>query len=519
MTTTESAHTPLGGPGTGATPEPKRLRTGALGMWGVVFTVLATAAPITAMTGNVPIAIGSGAGTGTPATFIFCTAVLVIFTIGYSAMARHITATGAFYGFITRGLGRVAGLASGLIATLAYVVFEGSLIGIFASFFKTDVETFGGPKLSWIVYALFGILTIAVLGYFDIELSGKVLGVFLVAEVLILLLMGGSVLFHGGGPDGLMTGSLDPAGGFTAVAGGSVAIGLFFGFWSWVGFETTAVYGEESRNPTRIIPRATLLVVIALGALYTFVSWMTIAGNGAHNAVTIAQGGTGNPFDLFFGITQKFVGVWAKDLYQVLTVTGSFACALAFHNSASRYLYAIGREGLHKAVTPLGATHDKHKSPWVASIVQSVITLLITLYFFLFQAPSKAAPDVPYYYEFGLLAIMGTMGILIVQAICSVSVIWYFHGGKRHPETRSWWRTLLCPAVGAAGMAYVVYLLFSNLSFAAGAASNSPVYTLTPYLVIGVGVLGAVTALVLRSTDRARYERIGSTVLAESHER
>jgi amino acid transporter len=114
---------------------------------------------------------------------------------------------------------------------------------------------------------------------------------------------------------------------------------------------------------------------------------------------------------------------------------------------------------------------------------------------------------------------MGTMGILIVQAICSVSVIWYFHGGKRHPETRSWWRTLLCPAVGAAGMTYVVYLLFSNLSFAAGAASNSPVYTLTPYLVIGVGVLGAVMALVLRSTDRARYEQIGSTVLAESQER
>jgi hypothetical protein len=34
-----------------------------------------------------------------------------------------------------------------------------------------------------------------------------------------------------------------------------------------------------------------------------------------------------------------------------------------------------------------------------------------------------------------------------------------------------------------------------------------------------VGVLGAVMALVLRSTDRARYEQIGSTVLAESQER
>ena len=497
----------------------KRLRPGALGLGGVVFTVLATAAPITAMTGNVPIAVASGSGAGTPATFILATAILVVFTIGYSAMARHITATGAFYGFITRGLGRVAGLASGLVATLAYIVFESSLVGIFASFFKVNVETFGGPHLSWIVYALFGIAVICALGHFDVQLSGRVLGVFLIAEVLILLLMSFAVLLRGGGPDGLMPHTLNPAAGFTAVKGGSVAIGLFFALWSWVGFETTAVYGEESRNPTRIIPRATLIVVTALGVLYTFVSWAAVAGNGTANAVAIAGGSTGNPFDLFLGITQSFVGGWAKDVYLVLTVTGSFACALAFHNSASRYLYAIGREGLHRALTPLGGTHDKHRSPHVASLVQSLITVLITLYFYVFQAPSKAAPDVPYYYEFGLLAIMGTMGILIVQAVTSLSVVWYFHVQGNHPATRSWWRTLLAPLLGAAGMGWVVYLLFSNLGFAAGAASDSPVYTLTPYLVIGTGVLGVVVALVLRRVNRPAYERIGSTVLAESHER
>lgn len=500
-------------------PEHKRLKPGALGMAGVVFTVLATAAPITAMTGNVPTIVGYGNGSSAPAAFIFATVVLVIFTIGYSAMARHITATGAFYGFITRGLGRVAGLASGLMATLAYIVFEGSLIGIFASFFKTDVETFGGPVISWIWYALAGIAIIAVLGYFDIAISGKVLGVFLISEVVILLVLGLSVLFHGGGPDGLVVGSLNPAKAFSAVAGGSSALGLFFAFWSWVGFETTAVYGEESRNPTRIIPRATLCVVIALGALYTFVSWMAIAGNGPHGAIAVSQGSTGNVFDLFFGITRSFVGGWAKNVYMVLTVTGSFACALAFHNSASRYLYAIGREGLHKALTPLGSTHDRHKSPHVASITQSVITLVITLGFYWLQKPTKAAPDVAYFYEFGLLAIMGTMAILIVQAICSISVICYFHLGDRHPETRSWWRTFAAPLVGALGMGYVVYLLFTNLSTAAGAASGSPVFTATPYVVIGVGVLGAVIALVLRAVDRSRYERIGSTVLAEAHER
>ena len=62
---------------------------------------------------------------------------------------------------------------------------------------------------------------------------------------------------------------------------------MFFAFWSWVGFETTAVYGEESRNPKQIVPRATLIAVVGLGIFYTFVSWMVIAGNGAKQSLEL----------------------------------------------------------------------------------------------------------------------------------------------------------------------------------------------------------------------------------------
>jgi amino acid transporter len=503
--------------------EVHRLRSGAIGLVAVLFMAVANAAPITAMTGNLPIAVGYGNGVGAPAGFLFATVVLTIFAVGYVAMARHITATGAFYGFISHGLGRVVGLASGLVATLAYVVFEASLIGIFSSFAKTTVELFSGPDLSWIVYALVGVGVIALLGYFDISVSGKLLGIFLVSEVVILGVLGLSVLIKGGGPDGMMWGSLNPAHAFSAAptdakAGvvGSAAIGLFFAFWSWVGFETTAVYGEESKDPKKIVPRATMIAVIGLGVFYTIISWLALAGNGASESIAVSRGSTGNSFDLFYALTDKNLGTWAKDLYEVLAVTGSFACALAFHNAASRYLYAFGREGI---VSPLGRTHPKHKSPHIASVAQSVVTLLITLGFFLLQKPTKSAPDVAYFHLYGLMAIMGTMALLIVQTICSVAVISYFHIGKNHPETAHWWRTLLAPAIGALGMLYVVYLLFSNLSFAAGAAAGSPVYTAIPYVVIGSFVLGLAYALYLKYRKPAVFELAGRMVLEEAHER
>ncbi len=503
--------------------EVHRLRSGAVGLVAVLFMAVANAAPITAMTGNVPIAVGFGNGVGAPAGFIFATVVLSIFAVGYVAMARHITATGAFYGFISHGLGRIVGLASGLVATLAYVVFEGSLIGIFSSFAKTTVELYGGPSVSWIWYAVLGIAVIAVLGYFDISVSGKVLGVFLISEVIILSLLGLSVIFKGGGPDGMMWGSLNPAHAFDAAptdtkAGvvGSAAIGLFFAFWSWVGFETTAVYGEESKDPKKIVPRATMIAVIGLGVFYVIISWLALAGNGTSQSIAVSRGSTGNSFDLFYALTDKNLGTWAKDVYETLAVTGSFACALAFHNAASRYLYAFGREGI---VSPLGRTHAKHKSPHVASVVQTTVTVLITFGFFILQKPTKSAPDVAYFHLYGLMAILGTMALLIVQTICSVAVISYFHVGKNHPETAHWWRTLLAPAIGALGMAYVVYLLFSNLSFAAGAAAGSPVYTAIPYLVIGSFVAGVAYALFLKYRRPALFETAGRMVLEESHER
>ncbi|MFI6151319.1 hypothetical protein ACIBCA_01285 [Kitasatospora sp. NPDC051170] len=75
-----------------------------------------------------------------------------------------------------------------------------------------------------------------------------------------------------------------------------------------LGFESTAMYGEESRNPKRIVPRATLAVVVGLGVLYTFVAWTVVAGNGA-GAVDVAAGAS--PLDLFLAPARRLLGPWA----------------------------------------------------------------------------------------------------------------------------------------------------------------------------------------------------------------
>src|ERR1700712_4447048 len=143
------------------------LKVGAVGLAGVLFMAVANAAPITAMTGNVPIALGYGNGIGAPAGYLVATIVLTLFTVGFVSMARYITTAGAFYGFITHGLGQVWGMASGALATMAYVVFEGSLIGIFAFFSHDPLDRWFGVDVNWLVIAVVGIVVIGVFGYFD----------------------------------------------------------------------------------------------------------------------------------------------------------------------------------------------------------------------------------------------------------------------------------------------------------------------------------------------------------------
>lgn len=499
----------------GTVVEVHRLKRNAVGTTGVMFMAVATAAPITAMVGNVPIAVGFGNGSYAPAGYLVATIVLSLFALGYSAMAKHITATGAFYGYISHGLGRVVGMASGGLITMAYVVFEASLVGIFSFFAQSTVEKYTGAKVPWIVFAVGMLLLNWVLCFYDINLTARVLGFFLVTEVLILALMAFAVLLHGGGPEGFAVESINPVNAFrpaAGVVGATAGIGLFFAFWSWVGFESTAMYGEESRDPKRVIPRATMLSVVGIGLFYVFVSWMAIAGTGPANAIKLAQD-TGTAGDIFFGPTKALVGSWAVDLFNILLMTGSFACGMAFHNCAARYIYALGREDLLPGFRKtIGRTHPTHGSPHIASFVQTGIATVLVLGFLAFNKD-------PYGDLYALLAILGTMAILIVQALCAFGVIGYFHVSKHHPETAHWFRTLVAPLIGGLGMLYVVYLLWENKDFAAGAAAKTLLFKLTPYIVVAIFAAGLALALYFRVRDPRRYEIIGRIVLEDTVER
>ena len=85
------------------TTESRRL-SGRLGPVGIVFMVVAAAAPLTVIGGNMPLAMGLGNGAGAPVGFLLASLVLLVFSVGFVTMTPHVPEAGAFF----EALGRLS---------------------------------------------------------------------------------------------------------------------------------------------------------------------------------------------------------------------------------------------------------------------------------------------------------------------------------------------------------------------------------------------------------------------------
>jgi amino acid transporter len=130
-----------------AAPRHGTLAKDALGLPSVLFCIVTGAAPLAAMMFNVPVAV-SGGGYAVPAAFLVATIALTIFSTGYIEMSRRVTSTGGFYTFISRGLGNVMGLGSGILIALCYVIFAAAVTGVLGYFASTTVDDWFGISSS-----------------------------------------------------------------------------------------------------------------------------------------------------------------------------------------------------------------------------------------------------------------------------------------------------------------------------------------------------------------------------------
>jgi len=283
-------------------------------------------------------------GVGGPGAYLAATVVLLLFAVGYATMSRCVTSAGGFAAYISRGLGRPWGFAAAFVALLAYNAMLAGIFGQLGAFAHDILLDQLGIDLPWQAWVAIGLAIVAILGYRDVQISARVLGVLLICEVLILLLLD-VVIIGDGGDSGLTGTGFEPA----KVFGGAAGVAITFAFSCFVGFEATTIYGEEARDPKRTVPRATYVAILAIGLFYTLTMWAIGAGYGSGEVAKAAQS---NPVAFVLDLNTRYVGSTATDIMNLLVITSLFAVVLAFHNTLARYLYSRARRRAAGAARP-----------------------------------------------------------------------------------------------------------------------------------------------------------------------
>ncbi|WP_181796898.1 APC family permease [Streptomyces sp. WELS2] len=463
------------------------LRSGTLGTADIAFFVVSAAAPLTVMAGVAPLALLLG-GVGAPVGYLLAGLTLAVFAVGFTTMSRHVTSGGAFYAYITRGLGRPAGIGAALLALVGYNGMEIGVYGLLATTTRDTVHALFGADVPWLPVSLAGLVLIGYGGYRSIDFGARLLGVLLVAETGILVLLAGGVLVRGGA-HGLSLSSLAPANVFVP---GTAAV-LAFAFAAFTGFESTVIYRREARDPARTVPRATYAAVGFLGLFYAFTVWIAVQAFGDDRVV---QAAGQDPAGLFFTAITTYVGGWAADLMHVFIVTSVIASLLAFHNAINRYALALAEEG----VLPrrLGRVHPRHRSPYVAGLAQTTLGAVVVLAFW-------AADADPYQQLLLWVNTPGMIGLLLLQLLAALAVFRYFRR-VRHTEGRV--RTVLAPVLAAVLLATAIVLVVSHIDLFTGApkAVNAVLAAVAP----AIFVLGLPLAWWLRRNRPDVYGTFGT---------
>jgi len=464
------------------------LAQGRLGVGPVAFVAMAAIALLTVVAGGATTGWAVTGITGIPVAYLATGLILAVFSAGYVAMACKIVNAGAFYTYIAHGLGKTWGVAASFVAVVAYNAMQ---IGLYGGFGKVLGDFVFGLAWPWYVWALLGCAAVGVLGLLSIDFNGWILAVLLLAEMAIAVVY--SIVNVAHPADGhLSLDALSPRHLIGAGVGAALAVAVA----GFVGFENTAVYGEESRNPKTTVARATFLAVGVAALFYGFVSWSMTVGTGPDQIVPRAKAeGT----ELIFNLAAPYVGQPMIFLGHLLFITSLFAALLSFHHTCARYFFALGRERVLPAV--LGRTSVRTKAPKVGSLVQTVLAAgVIGLY-----AVKGWDPMVRLFFWVTVLA---GLGVLILMTATSAAVVGYFARSGDRTGT-SVWSAFVAPVLSGIALLYVLVVTLDQFATLLGVEAGDPLRWRLPALYLAVAAAGILWALFLRAKRPDVWAGIG----------
>lgn len=397
----------------------------ALGLRSLVLFGLAYMTPLIVL-GIFGVIASTTAGASASA-YLIALAAMLFTASSYGRMAAAYPVSGSAYTYVRRTIDPRAGFLTGWAVLLDYLFLPMVIWLIGAAYL--DAQFPGVPGWLWVLGFILITTALNVIGIKVADKANYLLMAFQLLVIGLFVALSVASVVHSSGAGGLVSAS--PFTGMGAGIGG-VTAGAAIAAYSFLGFDAVTTFTEEAIEPRKNMPRAILLIALIGGAIFLVIAYTTQLvhpggefADSSSAALEIAKQIGGNLFGAVF-----LAGL----------ILAQFASGIAAQASASRLLFAMGRDGtLPRSV--FGTLSAKFRTPAANLVMVGAVGLLAM---FLDVATSTSFIN---------------FGAFVAFTLVNVSVIVYYFRHRAAGEPRNPLLYVVAPAIGAVITSYLLLQL------------------------------------------------------------
>lgn len=348
----------------------------------------------------------------------------------YGVLAAEFPTAGSAYTYTRKCINAKFGFMIGWAVLLDYL-FLPMVIWLFGAVYLNGAF----PTVPMYVWILTFIGVTSAINIVGIKLADTVNNLMMLIQLLVLAAFVGLAIHYVAGDASRPLFDLAPL--YQPKVGLSlITAGAAIACYSFLGFDAVTTLTEETIDARRVIPKAILLVTLIGGGIFIVSSYFVQLAHPGFAFVSVDSGAT--------EIAKNIGGDVFASIFLIGLIIGQFASGLSAQASASRLLFAMGRDGvLPKGL--FGKLHATFQTP-VGNIVLCGLVALLALLM-------DVATSVSFI----------NFGAFLAFTSVNLAVIARFYIGKKEPRTaRDLVKFLLTPLVGAAADLWLMVSLDSH---------------------------------------------------------
>jgi basic amino acid/polyamine antiporter, APA family len=334
-----------------------------------------------------PAIIAAMIGTGAPVAYLVCALAMTLVVLCFAEAGSRVSKTGGGYAYASAAFGPYVGTLTGaLLYAGSGALASASVINIFVGTLAVPYPAFGAgmPRIA-VMVLVYGVL--AWVNIRGAKPGVRTMEVFSLGKLLPLLALCGVGLFAMRGANVSLP-TLPPAGDLQRAS-----LTLIFAF---LGFENALSPSGEVKDPHRTVPRAVLLALALVTALYLTIQFVAQGVLGPRLATETAAPLAAAAGVIFGGLGTKIILIGA--------LVSTFGYLTGDVLTSPRILFAMADGGVFPAW--LAKVHPTFRTPWTSILCHASVALAFAVTG-----------------SFAKLVVIANVAVLLMYGIVSLGVI------------------------------------------------------------------------------------------------